>query len=67
MGLRVQEEGKSKRRLVMRWIRVARQQHHPTRKRADFPLVFQHERVWATDSGDKADDSQDNTGWCSLP
>jgi hypothetical protein len=45
MGLRVQEEGKSERRLVMRWIRVAHSQHHPTRKRADFPLVFQHERV----------------------
>jgi hypothetical protein len=29
--------------------------HHPTRKRADFPLVFRHERPWPTDKGGHAD------------
>ena len=38
-------------------------QHHPTRKRADFPLVFHHERTWPTDQGDKADDSRCDS-WC---
>jgi hypothetical protein len=37
-------------------IGVARKQHHPTRKRADFHEVFPHEIAWQTDQGDKADD-----------
>jgi RNA-directed DNA polymerase len=40
----------------MGWIGMAPRQHHPTRKRADFPLVCPHERMWPTGSGGKADD-----------
>jgi hypothetical protein len=42
MRQRVKEEGESEGHAVMAWIGVA---SHPTRKRADFPLVFRHERV----------------------
>jgi len=47
-GLRVWEEGKSECRIVMTRIGIApieNGQHHPTRKRADFPLVSYHERA----------------------
>jgi len=48
MGRRVQEEGASERRSVMGRIGVERApRHHPTRKGADFPLVFRHERALA--------------------
>jgi hypothetical protein len=36
MGLRVEDRGKSESRSVMERIGVAREQHHSTRKRADF-------------------------------
>ena len=45
MGRRVEEEGEREGRPVMGRIGVERKQYHPTRKRADFPLVFRHERV----------------------
>jgi hypothetical protein len=51
----------------MGWIGIEHLQHHSARKRADFPLVFPHERGCETDQGDKADDSSGNTGWCGLP
>jgi hypothetical protein len=47
-GLWVWEEGKSEGRAVMTRIGVAAASgcsHHPTRKRADFPLVSYHERT----------------------
>ena len=47
MGRRVEEEGASEGRSVMGRIGVAPWQHHPTRKGADFPLVFRHERTLA--------------------
>ena len=46
MGLRVKENGGSESRLSNGVDRdgVTRQ-HHPTRKRADFRLVFHHEKA----------------------
>ena len=53
MGLRVREDGESESRSVMGRIGVEEQkksvQHHPTRKRADFHLVFHHEITWQTE------------------
>lgn len=51
--MRVKDAGKSEDSPVMGGIGVAllgnaTRQHYPTRKRADFPLVFPHERVWLT-------------------
>ena len=43
MGVRVEERGKSECRAVMARIGVEQQQHHLTRKRADFHMVFHHE------------------------
>ena len=44
MVLRVEEDGGSECRAVMVRIGVAlSEEHHPTRKRADFRLVFPHE------------------------
>src|SRR5882672_6150553 len=63
---RVAEEGASEGQPVTGWIGIERTQHHPARKRADFPLVFQHERVWQTDRGGKADDGNSDC-WCDLP
>src|SRR6266700_6449743 len=54
MEMWVQEDGKSKRHLVMRWIGDERTHRDPTRKRADFHLVSHHERVWQTTKGGKA-------------
>src|SRR5215208_300378 len=45
MGQRVQEAGQSERWTVMVQIGVEQKQHHPTRKRAHFPLVSPHERA----------------------
>ena len=45
MGQRVQEAGQSERWTVMAQIGVEQQQHHPTPKRAHFPLVSPHERA----------------------
>ena len=42
---RVKEEGESEGQSVIGWIGIAPTQHHPTRKRADFPLVFHHEKI----------------------
>src|SRR5712691_5630185 len=39
---------------------------YPTRKRADFHLVFPYESAWQTDTGGKADDSS-SFCWCSFP
>jgi hypothetical protein len=47
MGLRVKERGASERRPVIGRIGVERKRQHPTRKRADFPVVFRHERAVA--------------------
>ena len=53
-GRRVKDEGASERRPVIGRIGVEpSRRHHPTRKRADFPRVFRHERTWPTDSGSK--------------
>ena len=47
-GRRVKDEGGSERRPVTGRIGVEpRRRHHPTRKRADFPRVFRHERTSA--------------------
>ena len=54
----VQEDGKSKRHLVMRWIGDERTHRDPTRKRADFHLVSHHERIWQITKGGKADDGK---------
>src|SRR5271170_5464086 len=43
MAVRVEDGGESKGQAVTVWIRG---RHNPTRKRADFPLVFHHERTW---------------------
>ena len=43
-GQRVKEEGTSERRPVIGRIGVERVRHHPTRKGADFPLVWTHVR-----------------------
>jgi hypothetical protein len=45
MGQRVQEEGKSECWAIMAQIGVEHKQHHPARKRAQFPLVSPHERA----------------------
>ena len=46
MELRIEEDGESERSFVMKEIRgCAIRQHHPTRKRADFRLVFHHENA----------------------
>ena len=44
-GLRVEDEGESEGHSVTEWIGIEENQHHPTRKRADFPLVFDHGRT----------------------
>ena len=62
---RVMEDGESECRFVMNRIGVEHKQHDPTRKRADFRLVFHHENVWQTDSGGKADDGNEYC-WCGL-
>jgi hypothetical protein len=38
----------------------------PTRKRADFHLVFPYENAWQTDPGGKADDGSKDC-WCGFP
>jgi hypothetical protein len=44
--LRVQEDGERECRSVIDRIGVAlTEEHHPTRKRADFRLVFHHESI----------------------
>jgi hypothetical protein len=44
--VRAEEDGKSEGYFVMKWIRIEqKQQNHPTRKRADFHLVFRHKRT----------------------
>ena len=47
MGLWVKDKGKSECHIVMMRIGIAlrNEQHYPTRKRADFPLVSHHEIV----------------------
>jgi hypothetical protein len=46
MVLRVEEDGASECRAVIARIGVAlSEEHHPTRKRADFRLVFHHESI----------------------
>ena len=40
--------GKSKGRLIMRRIGIERKRHHPTGNRADFRLVFHHEKTYRT-------------------
>jgi hypothetical protein len=43
----------------------AARQHHPTRKRADFPLVWRHERTWQTDfRGRRRYVGSGNACWC---
>ena len=59
MAVRVEDGGESKRRAVMARIRVAT---CPTRKRADFLLVFRHERTWPIGLTGSADDG---ASWCS--
>src|SRR5208337_5280639 len=58
MVVRVKDGGESKCRAVMARIRVAT----PTRKRADFLLVFRHERTWPIGLTGSADDG---ASWCS--
>jgi hypothetical protein len=46
IALRVQEDGESEGRSVIGRIGVALiEEHHPTRKRANFRLVFHHESI----------------------
>ena len=46
MMLRVEEDGASEGRAVIVRIGVAlHEEYHPTRKRADFRLVFHHESI----------------------
>jgi hypothetical protein len=46
IALRVEEDGESECRSVIDRIGVALiEEHHPTRKRADFRLVFHHESI----------------------
>jgi hypothetical protein len=46
MVLRVEEDGASEGRAVIARLGVAlSEEHHPTRKRADFRLVFHHESI----------------------
>jgi hypothetical protein len=43
----------------------AARQHHPTRKRADFPLVWRHERTWQTDFKERRRYvGSGNASWC---
>ena len=43
----------------------AARQHHPTRKRADFSLVWRHERVWQTDFRERRRYvGSGNASWC---
>jgi hypothetical protein len=66
----VGEGGKSEGRPVMGRIGIEPtdpRPYHPTRKRADFHLVFRHERTWQTVSGGKADESKDRPCLCGLP
>jgi hypothetical protein len=58
MVVRVKDGGESKCRAVMARIRAAT----PTRKRADFLLVFRHERTWPIGLTGSADDG---ASWCS--
>lgn len=44
-GQQVREDGESESSPVMGEIGVARKQHHPARKRADFRLVSRHART----------------------
>jgi hypothetical protein len=41
----VEDEGGSEGHPGMGWIGVARKDHDPLRKQADFPLVFPREKV----------------------
>ena len=45
MGVRVWDAGASEGHPVMGWRGVEHMQYHPTRKRADFPLVSHHEKI----------------------
>jgi len=45
LKLWVKESGKSECRPVMGWIGIERKRYHPTRKWADFRMVFDHEIV----------------------
>src|SRR5438034_1077710 len=67
MEMWVQEDGKSKCHLVMRWIGDERMQRDPPRKRADFHLVSHHERVWQTTKGGKEDDGCVFTQTTGIP
>ncbi len=59
--------GKSEGRPVMGRIRVAPDwQHHPTRKRADFPAVSRHENHGGIDTEGVANDGG-LFHWCYLP
>jgi len=55
MGQRVKEEGASECWPVMGRIGVEQEQHHPTRKRADFPLVLAHVNSQPTGVASRAD------------
>ena len=67
MGLRVKENGKSEGRPVMGRIGIdVARQHHPARKRADFRLVFPHEKTWQTDKEAKQMTAE-HVCWCSFP
>lgn len=45
MGMRVEESGGSEGLSVMEWIGIERKRHYPTRKRADFRMVFLYKRT----------------------
>src|SRR3974390_1881702 len=51
--------------LVTERIGIEGNQHHPTRKGADFGLVFDCMRVCRTFKGGQANDSRD-CDWCGL-
>src|SRR6202162_1428255 len=45
--MQIEEDGESKSHSVMGWIGIApTRKYHPTRKRADFRLVFHDEKEW---------------------
>ncbi|GHO50337.1 hypothetical protein [Ktedonospora formicarum] len=47
--MQIEEDGESKSLSVMEGIGIApMRKHHPTRKRADFRLVFHDEKDWQT-------------------
>lgn len=58
-GVRVEEVGKSECHPVMGWIGIERKQHHSTGNRADFQLVFHHEKTYRIFERRKANESYD--------